>query len=1008
MSHLVRKLFVFCVTLGGIMLLGATTARAQDGTITGRVVDPTTTTPIPAAQVQVVGTTRGAVTADDGRFRITAVRPGTYQVRVLRIGFQASTQSVTLGSGQTVDLTFSLTPAVVTLDQVVTLATGETTRKREQGNVIGTLAPEPATLATAGNVTQLLTGRVPGVDVAAPGGTIGSSARIRIRGASSLSLSNDPLIVVDGIRVDNNSASSTIGVGGQTPSRFNDINSEDIEKIDILKGPAAAALYGTAAANGVIQITTKHGRSGKTRFTVYGESGSIKDVTTFPSNFAQVGTKTDGTRTTNCNLDSQTRGLCTPNPDSLVSFNPLVQYSPFIKGQRGAYGLSAVGGNDVVSYYVGGNYDRQQGVFDANVDQRAGGRANLTAQLTDKWNVQLGTNYLADHLRLPQNDNDVLGIVSSGLLGAAFDDSVPGKACVRATGCAHGYLNNQIPQALEAVWQTRQDIQRFQNSITSNYQPLNWLKASGTFGLDYLGRWDNEIIPPASVFFGSLPDGQRTSNPYSIYTYTAQGNLSATWAPIPTITATTTAGTQFEKDLVRGTQAFGAKLLGGTSSLAGTTARFAVNEVSTDNKTLGYFGSEEVGWRDRVFVNAALRNDRNSAFGQDFGSITYPSFGASWVVSEESFFPKTDILSSLRLRAATGRSGRQPQFRNAITFFNATTVTVNNADVPGIAIGGTGNIGLKPERSTEGELGFDMGLLGQRINFEYTHYNKKTDDLLVAVPLAPSLGLSNSQFQNLGTVRNTGNEYSLEANVLDTRPVAFNFNISASNNENTLLSLGFLPGTKTPVPPIIVNTQQKHVVGVPLGSYWQRPFTFSDANADGIIERSEIKVGDTAVYLGNILPKREFSFSPTLTFMKMFRVSALIDHKGGFKLFDNTRRFHCSFGTCQESFDKSTPLADQAAAIAISLGTDAGYIEDAAFTKLRELSFTLLAPDQFAQRLGVQNVDFTVAGRNLKTWTDYRGFDPELNSVAGANFSTQDFLTLPPSRTWTARINVTF
>jgi TonB-linked SusC/RagA family outer membrane protein len=1013
MTHLVRKLFVFCATLGGFLLLGAATVRAQDGTITGHVVDPTTNTPIPSAQVQLVGTTRGAVTAEDGRFRIASVRPGVYQVRVLRIGYQASSQSVTLGSGQTVDLSFAPVPAVVTLDQVVTLATGETTRKREQGNVVGTLTPQPATLATAGNMTQLLTGRVPGVDVATPGGTIGSSSRVRIRGASSLSLSNDPLLVVDGIRVDNSAASSTIAVGGQTPSRFNDINPEDIEKIDILKGPAASALYGTAAANGVIQITTKHGRSGKTRFTVFGESGSIKDVTTFPSNFMWVGTNTsDGKRTTNCNLDNQTRGLCTPNPDSLVSFSPLVQYSPFITGQRGAYGASAVGGNDVVSYYVGGNYDRQQGVFDANTDQRAGGRANLTAQLTDKWNVQLGTNYLADHLRLPQGDNDVLGIVSSGVLGNAFDDSLPGKPCLSSSGavlvCAHGYLNGQVPQALEAVWQTRQDIQRFQNSLTSNYQPLNWLRATGTFGLDYLGRWDNELIPPNSVFFGSLPDGQRTSNPYSIYTYTAQGNLTATWAPTATITTTTTAGTQFNKALVRGTQAFGAKLLGGTSSLAGTTARFAVNEVNTDNKTLGYFGSEEVGWRDRVFVNAALRNDKNSAFGKDFGSITYPSIGASWVVSEESFFPKTDIVSSLRLRAATGRSGRQPNFRDAITFFNATTVTVNSTDVPGIAIGGTGNIGLKPERSTEGELGFDMGLIGQRLSFEYTHYNKKTDDLLVAVPLAPSLGLSNSQFKNLGTVRNTGNEYTLEANVLDTRPVAFDLNVSASNNENTLLSLGFLPGTTTPVPPIIVNTQQKHVVGAPLGSYWQRPYTFSDANGDGIVERSEIKLGDTAVYLGNILPKREFSFSPTLTFMKIFRVSALIDHKGGFKQFDNTRRFHCSFSTCQESFDKSAPLADQAAAIAIALGTDAGYIENAAFTKLRELSFTLLAPDAFAQRLGLQNVDFTIAGRNLKTWTDYKGFDPETNAIAGNNFGTQDFLTLPPSRTWTARINVTF
>jgi TonB-linked SusC/RagA family outer membrane protein len=1010
MIHLVRKLLVLCATIGGMLLSATAVARAQDGaTISGRVLDATTNAPIPSAQIQIVGTARGGTTAEDGRFRIASVRPGVYQVRVLRIGYQASTQSVTAGNGQSIDLSYSLTPAAVTLDEVLTLATGETTRKREQGNVVGTLTPEPSTLATAGNVTQLLTGRIPGVDVAAPGGTVGSSARLRIRGASSLSLSNDPLIVIDGVRVDNSSASTTIGVGGQQPSRLNDINPEDVEKFDVLKGPAASALYGTAAANGVIQITTKHGRSGKTRFTVYGESGSIKDVTTFPSNFSWVGTNIpSGTRTTNCNLDNQTRGLCTPNPDSLVHFSPLVQYSPFISGQRGAYGLSAVGGNDRISYYVGGNYDRQQGVFDANTDQRAGGRANLTAQLTDNWNIQLGTNYLADHLRLPQNDNDILGIVSSGVLGAAFDDSVPGKACTRVTGCAHGYLNGQIPQALEAVWQTRQDIQRFQNSITSNYQPLNWLRATGTFGLDYLGRWDNEIIPPASVFFGSLSDGQRTSNPYSIYNYTAQGNLSATWSPISTITTTTTAGTQFNKALVRGTQAFGAKLLGGTSSLSGTTARFAVSEVSTDNKTLGYFGSEEVGWRDRVFLNAALRNDKNSAFGQNFGSITYPSFGASWVMSEESFFPKTDIVSSLRLRAAKGKSGRQPNFRDAITFFNATTVTVNSADVPGIAIGGTGNIALRPEQSTEGELGFDVGLIGQHINFEYTHYNKKTDDLLVAVPLAPSLGLSNSQFQNLGTVRNTGNEYSLEANVLDIRPVSFNFTISASNNENKLLSLGFLPGTTTRVPPIIVNTQQKHVINTPLGSYWQRPYTFSDVNGDGIIARSEIKLGDTAVYLGNILPKRELSFSPTVTFYKMFKVSALIDHKGGYKLFDNTRRFHCSFSTCQESFDKSMPLADQAAAVAIALGTDAGYIENAAFTKLRELSFTVVAPDRFAQRLGLQNLDFTVAGRNLKTWTDYKGFDPELNSVAGANFSTSDFLTLPPSRTWTARINVTF
>ncbi|MGE5730958.1 MAG: SusC/RagA family TonB-linked outer membrane protein [Gemmatimonas sp.] len=992
-----------------LLLIGAlapAVAAAQQGSLGGRVLDSASRSPIIAAQVQILGTPRATATAEDGRFRIANLRPGVYQVRVVRLGYKALTKTATVG-GEAVELEFALSSVAVSLDEVITTATGETTRKREQGNVVGSLSPATAELTVAGNMSQLLTGKIPGLDVATPGGTIGSSARMRIRGASSLSLSNDPLLIVDGIRVENDASSSTIGVGGQRPSRFNDINSEDIETIDVLKGPAAGALYGTAAANGVIQITTKRGRPGKTRFTVFGESGTIRDVTAFPSNFAQVGTTTAGKRTTNCNLDNQTRSLCTPNADSLVSYSPLIAYSPFIHGQRGAYGASAVGGNDRVNYYIGGTYDRQQGVFDANTDQRAGGRMNVSAQLTDNWNFQLGTNYLADHLRLPQNDNNILGIISSGVLGSAFDDSIPGKACP-PPGCSHGYLNGQIPQVLEAVWYTRQDVQRFQNSLTSNYQPLSWLRGTGTFGLDYLGRYDNEIIPPATVFFGSLPDGQRSSNPYSIYNYTAQGSATATWSPTPTLLSTTTAGTAFSKALVRGTQAFGAKLLGGTSSLSGTTARFAVSETNTDNKTLGYFASEEVGWRDRVFVNGSVRNDKNSAFGQNFGSITYPSFGASWVLSEESFFPKTDLVTSLRLRASNGRSGRQPNFRDAITYFNAATVTVANTDVPGIAIGGTGNTSLKPEKSVETELGFDLGLFRQRVNFEYTHYNKRTDDLLVAVPLAPSLGLSNSQFQNLGNVRNTGNEFSIDANIVDMKPLAFSIAASASTNENTLLSLGFLPGTSTPVPPITVNTQQKHVVGTPLGGYWQKSITFSDANNDGIIARSEIKLSDTAVYLGNPLPRQEFSVSPTMTLMKLVRISALVDHKGGYKLFDNTRRFHCSFGTCQESFDKSQPLADQAAAVAIALGTDAGYIENAAFTKLRQLSFTLLGPDAMAHRVGLQTISLTIAGANLKTWTKYKGFDPELNSAAGTNFSTQDFLTLPPSRTWTARMNVTF
>jgi TonB-dependent starch-binding outer membrane protein SusC len=1003
MNHHVRSLFHLCGTAGALLIGIASVARAQDaGIITGRVIDASSNAPVPSAQIQVVGTTRGAVTGDDGRFRIAAMRPGQYQVRALRLGYQASAQTVQVTTGGTAEADFSLAPAAVSLEQVVTTATGEQERKREIGSAVSVLQPQPEQIASAQNASQLLAGKVPGVDVQQAGGTVGGGSRIRIRGAASISLTNEPLVVVDGIRFNNSignsgtTGSTTIGVGGQVPSRFDDINPEDIETIEVLKGPAAAAQYGTAAANGVLQITTKHGRSGKPRWTTFVEGGSIKDVTSYPANYAQVAnerTATGGRRI--CTLDSQTRGLCTPNPDSLVSFSPLTAYSPFVNGQRGAYGASVSGGSDQITYYIGGNFDRQQGVFEISQDQRASGRANLSVQMRDNWNIQLGTSYLAGHTRFPQNDNNVLGIVSSGLLGNAFDDP-----------SAHGYLSGQIPQAIYAI-NTRQDVQRFENTVNTSYQPLSWLTATGVAGLDYLNRYDNEVVPPQKVFFGSLPDGQKQSNPYQIYNYSANATLSAAFTPFAGLKSTTKVSGLFNKELIRGTQAFGAKLVSGTTSLSGTTARFAVSETNTDNKTASKLIREDLAFRDRVFLSGAIRNDKNSAFGQNFGSINYPSVTLSWVVNEEPFFPKTNFFNSLRLRAASGRSGQKPNFRDAITYFNAQTVTVSGTDVAGIVVGGTGNPSLRPERSRETELGFDAGFFGERIGLEVTHYNKRTDDLLIAIPLPPSLGLTTTQFKNLGTVSNKGMEYLINAKVVDLDRVGFDLTFAGSTNDNKLLSLGLLP-SGAPVPPIIVNTQQQHRENLPLGSYFQRGITFSDANGDGIIARSEITLTDTAVYLGNPLPKQQYSISPALTLMRIFRVSALFDHKGGYKLFNNTRRFRCSFGNCREAFDKNTPLADQAASIGISLGTDAGYIENATFTKLRELAFSVKAPDSWSSAFGGHNMELTVAGRNLHTWTKYTGFDPEINSSPGANFSTSDFLTLPPTRSWTARLNVSF
>lgn len=1010
-------------TLAFIVALAAPPGlvRAQQtgtGTVAGQVIDSATKRPLTDVQVIVVGTQRGQRTDETGHFRIISVPGGARQVRVTRIGYASSLKPVNVVAGVSATVDFSLTATVLSLDQVVVTATGESERKRVTGNSIAIVQPSVQQNAVSLDVSQVLTGRVPGVDVASPGGTLGSSPRIRIRGASSVSLSNDPLIVIDGVRVNSSVGSSTIGVGGQTPSRLNDINPEDIESYEVLKGPAAAALYGTAAANGVIQIRTKRGHAGKTIWNGFAEGGMINDVTDYPANYGQIGTNTpSGTRTIACRLDSQAAGRCTPTKDSLFSYNPLVKESPFIQGRRGTYGLSATGGTDVSSYYISGSFDREQGVIYTSQDQRSNFRANLNTQLRPNWTLQIGSSYLADHLRLPQDDNNTLGVVSSGILGGTID-------CSAATPCgtdtsSRGYQNGQTPQALYAI-ETRQDVQRFVNTANSNLQLLPWLSAVGTAGLDLTLRHDTQLEPPGKINFGSRFQGDRNSNPYQIFNYTANGGLSAVWHVTENLIATSGTGVQFNKELFRGTRAFGANLLGGTSSLSGAASRFAVSEDNTDNKTLGAYGTEQLAYGDRYFLNAALRTDNNSAFGQNFGFIKYPSISASWVVNDESFFPKQNIVSSLRLRSAYGQSGQRPNFRDAITYFNEQTVTVSGTDVPGIVVGGTGNNNLRPERSAETEFGFDAGLFGQHASLEVTHYNKRTTDLLIAVPLPGSLGLTTTQFQNLGKSANSGWEYQLTTNVFDTREAKFDFTITASTNKNLLITLGKLP-TGDSVPPIIFGRQQ-HRSGYPLGGYWQRPIKFQDLNGDHMISlvncpnqtvvvggpACELTVGDTNVYLGNPLPTHEFSVNPHLSLFNWFQVSALFDHKGGYKLFNNTHRFHCSFHTCQEAFDPTTSLADQAANLAVSLGTDAGYIEDASFTKLRELAFTFTASERIAHAFRTQGLSLVIAGRNLHTWTKYTGFDPEVNSSPGANFSTSDFLTLPPDRIWNARINITW
>ncbi|MGH7461091.1 MAG: TonB-dependent receptor domain-containing protein, partial [Longimicrobiales bacterium] len=453
--------------------------------------------------------------------------------------------------------------------------------------------------------------------------------------------------------------------------------------------------------------------------------------------------------------------------------------------------------------------------------------------------------------------------------------------------------------------------------------------------------------------------------------------------------------------------ASGTGLAPGTSSLNGTSSDFQVDETNAENITIGAYAQQQLAWRDRVFANVAVRGDRNSAFGTNLGWIWYPAVSASWVVSDESFFPELPALASLRLRGAWGQSGLRPGFRDAVQFFESVTAAGADNDEPGFVISGAGNPDLKPERSSEVELGFDAGFARDRVGVELTWYNKISRDALIDRVLAPSLGATATRFENIGEVRNRGWEAALALTPVRTSRIEWQLNVAASTNDNELLVMNV-----EPIKFGLDGTAQQMHQGYALGGYWNpRILSFSDANGDGVITQAEVQVDTSDSFLGSAQPTRELALSSTLNLTSRVRLHALLDHKGGHKLLNINRFNRCTAtsAVCDERHLPDASLRAQAEVSAyLKEQTLVGFIEDASFWKLREVSMTLTAPAEWARRFGGRSASLTLAGRNLFTWSKYSGLDPEVNWNGQANFGNGDGATLPAFRMFVARIDLSF
>jgi TonB-linked SusC/RagA family outer membrane protein len=1002
-------------------------AQQQRPAIVGRVTERGSNTPIADANVILAGTQRGGRTDENGTFRIADLTPGTYAVRVTRLGYSAATKQVTVAESGNATADFVLQTSAVQIDQVVVTATGATERKRENGNDVGIIKPgDNLSLAAEPNLTSALAAKTPGLTITQGAGTAGTSSRIRIRGANSVSLSNDPLLIVDGVRLDNSTDSFGPGVGGASVSRFDDINPEDVESIEVLKGPAASALYGTAAANGVIQITTKRGAAGRTQWRTFAQYGNQWNPIKYGDNYYNVGTLPNGSLyTSQCTNDRATQGVCVQG--TLNHFNPAGFYNVYTTGNIKTYGLSAAGGGDATQYFVSGDADRQQGAITINTTHNYSLRANLTTRLTPKLNATFTTNYVDRNVRLPDNDNDIYGPLGNILLGKAFNCSATQfHANSLAPQCGSDTLSDGFYSAVPSTFYIRDNSQwakRFIGGATATWQPYSWLTGVGQAGVDMDNVFERAYFPSnvvtwinAGITNGSIAEYRRQNPRYS-----TQGSFTAT-KQFGSISTSTVVGGQYLSEQQHWTFASGTNLIPGTGSLAAASANKSVNESNQTIVTVGSYAREQLGFGDRLFLTGSIRADENSAFGKDFKLAYYPALSASWVVSEEPFLRDkswiaSGFLSQLRLRAAYGQSGQRPGFRQADTYLSGAAVTqAGQSELPAVVIGGTGNVELKPEISTEYEGGFDVNFFQDKLGLEFTHYAKTTRDALIARVLAPSLGVSTTQFVNLGRVFNGGNELALNTTVFDKRSAKLDFTLAGSTLKNRLDKLG------AGIAPIIFDPQ-RHVEGYSLGGFWAKKIlSYSDANHDGVLSRSEVQVDNAITYIGPSLPTFELSATPTLTLFGNVKLSALVQHRGGNYIYNQTEEFRCTtsaFANCREDNDPTAPLVDQAAVIAyqktVASGapSHAGFIQKGDFTKLREISATYTLPQLVSNRLGLRSSSVTLAGRNLATWSPYRGADPEIqysqqSGQGNTSFGSTDFLSQAPFRQFVMRLDLGF
>jgi TonB-dependent SusC/RagA subfamily outer membrane receptor len=986
----------YMLALATVLWLLPSSVRAQQlrYTISGKVLESATRQPIAGATVRIDNTVLGTPTDPNGNFTLTAtLQPGNYTLSVSYIGYKSKQVRFTLGDNSQVRLEdILLEEDAARAEEVVVTGTAGLTSKRELGNAISTVTIKEIQNGGAQQIDQALQGKIPGAMINQNSGNPGGSISIQLRGANTILGNTDPLYIVDGVIV-NNDRNVLLNLGGYAQNRLVDLNPNDIERIEVVKGAAAAAIYGSRANNGVIQIFTKRGSAGEPK---------IEYSTRF--NFDQV-------RKRLAINDFPFLDAARTIPTQRFDYQDFFFQNAFGTEQY----LSVSGGSGNTNYFLSGSYLGNQGIIKGTAIQRTSARANLDQILTSWARVSLNLNYnyteTQDKANNATSGND--GVLVGFVFGNTAIDPRPNAlgeypSTRSATGIA-------LANPLEVIDRFRytQATNRFVGSARLDIAPFEGFSADATFGYDAYTQNGTISIPPGNTSFDFRNGFQRFAT-QSVRQVNVDVNARYFRELSDWLKSTTLIGgtLQYDETDILGSQTINTTpnveiVGGGVTTIAGET-RDVVRTI------YGAFIQQTFGLYDRFFLTGAIRVDASSVFGKDERFQFFPKVSASYVLSDEAFWKESALgntINNLKLRAALGYSGGLTVIGAFDRFTNYASANYDGkaAILPSVLLGSPN---IRPERQREVEVGIDATVLGDRIGIELTYYDKLLTDLLIRRNIAASTGFS-QQLDNVGTVSNRGLEVLLRTTPVQTNDLRWDATVNFFFNRNEVVD------TKGGIIAIGVYGFASAINGQPLGVFYSSAYK-RDANGniqfspDGVPLRQLNPNGsvqnkvigdpnpDWQATVINELSWREFSFRLQIDILQGRQVLNFTNRNGeqnqvlaGYREVLEGRRPPGYYTNPRFAVEVENPGVFRIIE---------HWVEDGSYVKIRETSLFY----NFSNIFGIRSGQIGLIGRNLFSFDRYNGYDPELNAFArqGVPTGADDTETpIPRSLSLALRIN---